>query len=160
MCGMHPQKPESFLPFRLTGTVVPGKRIGSQLDFPTANIAYDPISHDFPPDGVYAAVATLNSRKYLAILNQGYHPTSPEGMPTVEAHLIAFPSRPLYEEKLTLEYLHFLRCEQTFPSLDALRAQLEADRINAIAWAKTNLPELFPSTGMPLDVKESKSNGK
>lgn len=131
----------SPLPFSLTGTVTPGKKLGSKLGFPTANIAYEPGSRAFPPDGVYAAIATLEGRQYLAILNQGYHPTAPGGMPTVEAHLMGFDWRPLYGETLQLEYCHFLRPEKTFPDLDALRAQLDMDRQSAIRWANEALPD-------------------
>lgn len=129
------------LPFLLTGTVTQGKNLGSKLGFPTANIAYQPGSRAFPPDGVYAAVATLEGRKYLAILNQGYHPTAPGGMPTVEAHLMDFDWRPLYGQTLILEYRHYLRPETAFPHLDALRAQLDTDRQNALIWAQNNLPD-------------------
>jgi riboflavin kinase/FMN adenylyltransferase len=64
-------------------------------------------------------------------------------MPTVEAHLLDFPPQPLYGEELRLEYRHFLRPEQTFPHLDALRRQLDLDRENAILWARDHCPELI-----------------
>lgn len=140
---MNSEHPQAALPFCLTGLVQQGKELGSKLGFPTANIAYLPQEHRFPPDGVYAAVACLRGKQYLAILNQGYHPTAPGGMPTVEAHLVDFPHRALYGEELYLEYRHYLRPEQTFPHLDALRRQLDLDRENAIAWAKEHCPELL-----------------
>ncbi|MBE5778430.1 MAG: hypothetical protein E7331_03760 [Clostridiales bacterium] len=132
------------LPFLLTGTVQQGKALGSQLGFPTANIAYRPEGQGFPENGVYVAVARLKGENYLAILNQGYHPTLPEGMPTVEAHLIGLPWQPLYGEELCLEYRHFLRPEQAFPSLEALRSQLDADRESALVYAGEHCPELIP----------------
>ena len=132
------------LPFELTGQVVPGKQLGSKLGFPTANIAYDPHSREWPREGVYAGIATVEdeSRSYVAILNQGRHPTAPGGMPTVEAHLLGYPEQPLYGKRLTLCYRIFLRPEITFPSLDALRDQLAKDRQNALQWAAENEPRL------------------
>lgn len=132
------------LPFELTGTIVPGKQLGSQLGFPTANIAYDPESRLWPREGVYVGVAQVEGDKrcYVAILNQGRHPTAPGGMPTVEAHLLGHPNRPLYGCRLTLCYRAFLRAETTFPSLDALRDQLRQDRLNALVWAAENEPHL------------------
>ena len=132
------------LPFELTGTVVPGKQLGSKLGFPTANIAYDPQSREWPREGVYAGIACIQGeeRRYLAILNQGRHPTAPGGMPTVEAHLLGYPAQPLYGRQLTLCYHVFLRAEKTFPSLDALRAQLAQDRQDALAWASLCHPQL------------------
>ena len=132
------------LPFELTGQVVPGKQLGSKLGFPTANIAYDPQSRSWPPEGVYAGVATVekDDRSYLTILNQGRHPTAPGGMPTVEAHLLGYPNVPLYGRRLTLTYRAFLRPETAFASLDALREQLAQDRRSAIEWAVQNEPHL------------------
>ena len=132
------------LPFELTGLIVPGKQLGTKLGFPTANIAYDPQSRQWPCEGVYAGVATVEGedRSYAAILNQGRHPTSPDGMPTVEAHLLGYPQQPLYGKRLTLVYRVYLRPETTFPSLDALREQLAADRLNALEWASQNEPQL------------------
>ena len=132
------------LPFVLTGQIVPGKQLGSQLGFPTANIAYDPQSREWPREGVYVGVAVIGGEEghYLAILNQGRHPTTPSGMPTVEAHLLDYPQRPLYGRQLTLTYRAFLRPETAFPSLDALRAQLAQDRLSALEWAAANEPQL------------------
>ncbi len=132
------------LPFELTGQVVPGKQLGSRLGFPTANIAYDPDSREWPAEGVYAAVAHVSGddKCYLAILNQGRHPTAPGGMPTVEAHLLGYPQQAMYGMHITLTYRAFLRSEQTFPSLDALRAQLALDRESALNWARENEPQL------------------
>ena len=50
----------SSLPFELEGRVIRGKQLGNQLGFPTANIAYDPQSRDWPPEGVYAGYARIN----------------------------------------------------------------------------------------------------
>ena len=132
------------LPFELTGLVVPGKQLGSRLGFPTANIAYDPQSRIWPREGVYVGIASVEgeNRSYVAILNQGKHPTAPGGLPTVEAHLLGYPERPLYGRHLTLCYRAFLRPETAFPSLDALREQLAQDRLNALEWAGANEPHL------------------
>lgn len=131
------------LPFELSGQVVPGKQLGSKLGFPTANIAYDPAERSWPREGVYVGLARLDGEEekaYVTILNQGRHPTAPGGMPTVEAHLLGYPARPLYGCKLHLRYLAYLRPETTFPSLDALRQQLESDKALALAWADEHLP--------------------
>ena len=132
------------MPFELTGLIVPGKQLGSKLGFPTANIAYDPHSREWPREGVYVGIAQVEGeeRSYVAILNQGRHPTAPGGMPTVEAHLLGHPDRPLYGARLKLVYRAFLRAETTFPSLDALRDQLAKDRQNALQWAADNEPHL------------------
>ena len=131
--------------FIFHGRVVRGKRLGSRLGFPTANIAYDPQSRAWPREGVYVGVAQLDgeSRGYVCIINQGRHPTVPEGMATVEAHLLGHAHRDLYGLGLTLAYCLYLRPEQAFPSLEALREQLDRDRLSAVRWAGEHAPELL-----------------
>ena len=60
-------------PFSLLGTVQPGRRVGRQLGYPTANLA----AHNEvrPPLGVYAVRAIRRNRTYAGILNFGVHPT-------------------------------------------------------------------------------------
>lgn len=131
------------LPFTVTGTVIRGKQLGSRLGFPTANIRYDARRSCWPAEGVYAGIAAMKDALYLCVLNQGKHPTSPEGIPTVEAHLLDYTGGELYGVQITLEYLHFLRPEQTFPSLEALTGQLNRDKAAARQWAAEypSLPE-------------------
>ncbi len=126
------------LPFTVTGEVIRGKQLGSKLGFPTANIRYDANRSAWPAEGVYAGIAYVRDALYLCILNQGKHPTTPEGVPTVEAHLLDYSGGELYSEQITLEYLHYLRPEQTFPSLEALTGQLNQDKQAARAWAQNN----------------------
>ena len=125
--------------FELTGTVEAGKRLGTTLGFPTANVRYDPHGRAWPKEGVYVATAQLNGdgRVYVAILNQGHHPTAPGGAPTVEAHLLGFGGGALYGRRITLRYQQYLRPETKFPTLAALQKQLERDRLAALEWART-----------------------
>ena len=100
-----------------------------------ANIRYDMRPGGWPRDGVYAGVACVRNELYLCVLNQGRHPTAPEGIPTVEAHLLDYSGGPLYGEKIVLEYLHYLRPETAFSSLELLKEQLRRDKQNARDWA-------------------------
>ena len=113
---------------KITGTIVRGKQLGRTIGFPTANL-----SPDFPGDilesnGVY--IATLQPEGYdrplPCMVNQGRHPTAPEGEPTIEAHVLDF-SGDLYDLRAELTALAFLRSEKKFESLDALKAQLHRD---------------------------------
>jgi riboflavin kinase/FMN adenylyltransferase len=88
-----------------------------------------------PQNGVYVALADIDSRCFVAILNQGHHPTAPEGQPTIETHLLGFAGGDLYGKHLTLTYLRFLRPERRFPTLEALKCQLGADVAEAADWA-------------------------
>jgi riboflavin kinase/FMN adenylyltransferase len=61
----------------------------------------------------------------------------------VEAHLLDYAGGELYGAQITLEYRHFLRPEQAFPSLEALTEQLGRDKAAARQWAAEDpsLPE-------------------
>ena len=149
-------------PFILQGQAIEGKQLGSRLGFPTANIAYQPAAHSWPPDGVYIAIARIGeeNREYTAILNQGKHPTVPEGAPTVEAYLLQYAGGALYGMQLTFSYQVFLRPEQRFPSLDALKLQLQKDLETAKAWERSSSLPNFPKkdedmpTQNPLEMQK------
>ena len=119
----------------IEGIVEQGKHLGRRLGFPTANI--NPLSADepWPVNGVYAAALWVegDTRARLGMLNQGVHPTVPEGKPTIEIHLPDF-HEDIYGQPVRVEYLRFLRPERRFDSLDALIAQLERDRGTVTAW--------------------------
>lgn len=127
------------LPFIIEGVTVHGKRLGTELGFPTANLSY-PAGTDLPPDGIYIAEAQIDNRCYAAILNQGNHPTTPEGSATIETHLLDYAGGDLYGKRLTLRYLHYLRPEIRFQTLEALKAQLSADRDDALRWLEACEP--------------------
>lgn len=134
------------LPFAISGVTVHGKRLGTELGFPTANLTYPP--HTVLPDnGVYIALAEVQGRRYTAILNQGHHPTAPEGCPTIETHLLDYAGGDLYGKQLTLTYLRYLRPETRFATLCALQAQLAADVAEARRWSRRN--GYAPADGQP-----------
>ena len=121
------------LPFTVRGVTVPGKHLGSELGFPTANLEVPP-GETMPKSGVYVALAELDGRHFTAILSQGKHPTAPDSMPTIEAHLLDFEGGDLYGKKLELTYVHFLRPELKFASLEELKQAIAKDREDARAW--------------------------
>lgn len=100
--------------------------MGRRLGFPTANLAL-PKEACGLPFGVYLCTLTLeDGRSLKGILNQGHHPTLPDGIPTVEVHLLAFDGN-LYGEVVTVCYLDFVRPEQRLDSPEALRERVLAD---------------------------------
>lgn len=111
-----------------------GKQLGRQLGFPTANLVPDaPVA--LPRNGVYAAAFWIDGEAlaHPCMLNQGVHPTVPEGKPTIEAHLLDYRGD-LYGRPVHVEYLRFLRPERRFDTLDALIDQLARDRQAASNW--------------------------
>ena len=109
------------------GSVVGGKHFGNTLGFPTANVVPEG-EVALPQNGVYAAEMTLLStgEKLHCVLNQGKHPTFPEGAPTIEAFILDF-SRDIYGQQVQVTYVEFLRSEKKFPSVEEIRAQIARD---------------------------------
>lgn len=116
-------------PYSFAGTVVRGHRIGRTIGFPTANLAVTPASTLLPAVGVYVARTQVDGKLYRALVNIGHRPTvDVAGAPlSVEVYIDGF-SGDLYGRELTVEFVHRLRGEHHFPSLEALQAQLAKDR--------------------------------
>ena len=107
-------------PYAIRGTVVHGKGIGRTIGFPTANIAPDNALKIIPKQGVYMAlVNTPTMDDAPAFVN-----IDAEGL--IEAHIPSFKGD-LYDARLELRFVRFLREEKQFESLEALREQIKAD---------------------------------
>jgi len=115
------------------GRAQPGRRLGRTLGFPTLNLAWEP--ELLPAFGVYAVrVAAAGSEQWHpAVANYGVRPTvESQGRPLLEAHLLG--PCPFDEgDELCVEWVRFLRPEQRFPGLEALKAQIEKDCLQARA---------------------------
>lgn len=113
---------------KISGIIVHGKQLGRTIGFPTANLQPDAPAAVTADNGVYVARIAIEGypEPLKCMLNQGSHPTAPEGAPTIEAHILDFGDD-IYGRRAEVEYLVFLRPERKFPSLDALKEQLKAD---------------------------------
>ena len=112
----------------LTGTVVTGRKLGRSLGFPTANIEL-PQGVIVPRHGVYACRAYVGEKSYLAVCNVGNRPTVQGHQVRTETWLLDFDGD-LYGQSVTLEFMYFLRPEQRFESLDALKKAVLCDAEN------------------------------
>ena len=114
--------------YRLHGVVVAGNRLGRTIGFPTANMQlYEPLKL-VPGNGVYAVEVEVLGQKYRGMTNIGTRPTVGGTTRTIETHILDF-DQDIYGLPLEIRFLRRIRSEVHFPSLDALRAQLEKDRI-------------------------------
>ena len=115
--------------YMLDGTVVQGQKRGRTLGFPTANLCAE--NELVPPAGVYATTVHVDGIAYPSITNIGTRPTFESRQENViETHVLNF-DRDMYGARLRLGFVQRLRDEKTFDGIDALRAQIEADRARA-----------------------------
>jgi riboflavin kinase / FMN adenylyltransferase len=111
----------------IDGTVVRGEGRGRTLGIPTANLFS--INEMLPGLGVYAALVTCPETvgpPRRGVVNVGRRPTFGGGDVTVEAHLLDFEGD-LYGHPARVEFAHFLRGEQGFDSVGALKARIGED---------------------------------
>ena len=115
-------------PYFVDGTVVEGKRRGRELGFPTANLETQ--NELVPPNGVYATIMTIDGVVHGGVTNIGMRPTFGETAPTIETHVLDF-SGDLYGRTVRLAFVQRLRDERRFEDVDALKAQIDADKRRA-----------------------------
>lgn len=111
--------------YRVTGTVIQGRKLGRKLGFPTANI--DPGELQLPKDGVWAVEVEGIGR---GVANLGVRPTVGGEKKLLEVHVLDFDGD-LYGEVLNVSFLRFLRGERKFDSVEELRVQIGHDSEDA-----------------------------
>lgn len=113
-------------PYRISGRVVHGEKVGRQLGYPTANIALH--KHKPPLKGVFAVVAHDLTRKksYAAVANLGERPTVGGRRLLLEVHALNTDVS-LYGHHLQIDFLEYIRGEKKFDSLDALKEAISND---------------------------------
>jgi riboflavin kinase/FMN adenylyltransferase len=115
--------------FYVDGVVVEGRRRGREIGFPTANLQTE--NELIPPNGVYATTVTIDGIVHPSITNIGVRPTFGDSTATtIEAYVMGF-NGDLYGQRVRLGFVQRLRDERKFDDVDALRAQIEADRRRA-----------------------------
>jgi len=114
--------------YYVDGAVVEGRRRGRELGFPTANLHTD--NELVPPNGVYATIMTIDGIVHGGVTNIGVRPTFGETSPTIETHVLDYSGN-LYGQSVRLAFVQRLRDERRFEDVDALRAQIDADKRRA-----------------------------
>ncbi|MDJ1179015.1 bifunctional riboflavin kinase/FAD synthetase [Roseofilum sp. BLCC_M91] len=122
-------------PYQLQGKVIKGQQLGRTLGFPTANLEL-PEQKFLPRFGVYSVRVSnplwTETQPVMGVMNLGNRPTVDGVKQTIEVHLFNW-SGDLYDQVLCVELESFIRPEQKFASLDALKAQIKADCETALS---------------------------
>jgi len=113
-------------PFHLEGVVVKGEGRGKKIGYPTANIQ---VSHDLivPQKGVYVTRTIYNGMTYQSVTNIGNNPTFKDTHQLhIETNLFDF-DMDIYGEKIEIEFLHKIRDEKKFATVNELIGQIRHD---------------------------------
>jgi riboflavin kinase/FMN adenylyltransferase len=110
-----------------SGKVVKGKQLGRTIGFPTANLELLEPFKLIPKKGAYVVYSTINSIRVFGMMNIGHNPTLGENERTIEVHFLNL-NEDLYDAVLCISLLDFIRPEEKFSSVEALKSQLQKDR--------------------------------
>lgn len=122
-------------PFAFNGTIVRGKGLGKQIEFPTANIQIDKAYKLIPKDGAYVVRTQYKNETFYGMMNIGTNPTVEGQSQTIEMHVFDF-NKDIYGEVFEVEILERLRDEQKFESVEHLKTQLFQDKEHALTLIK------------------------
>lgn len=116
--------------YSLRGNVIEGDKIGQKLGYPTANIFLEEIYKLIPADGIYAAIISVRKIKYKGIVYIGKRPTLQGINRNIEAFLFNFNDN-IYNEKVEVSFIEFIRGDMKFGNLEELVAQMKLDEKKA-----------------------------
>ena len=116
-------------PYRMSGRIVRGRRVGRTLGYPTANV--DLRRRQSAVMGIFAVrVQGLPEGPVDGVASVGTRPTFDLAKPILEVHLFEF-DRDIYGEYIHVDFIEHLRNEEKFESIDDLVAQMRLDEENA-----------------------------
>ena len=121
-------------PWKVRGTVVSGRGEGAQMGIRTANLRI-PDNLRSIGDGVYAAYAIVDGKRYKAAVNMGVAATFADRTTSnCEAHLLDFDGD-IYGHEIELEFIAWLRPMRAFDDVDELIAAIMSN----IEWVREHL---------------------
>jgi riboflavin kinase/FMN adenylyltransferase len=120
--------------YSISGKVSHGDKIGRTLGFPTANILTDYPHKLIPSNGIYAVKVHAGGNSFNGVLNIGVRPTvNSNNRRSVEVYILNF-EKEIYDEKISVELLSYLREEKKFGSIDELKQEIQNDIVKAKNW--------------------------
>ena len=124
-------------PYRMSGRVIRGRRVGRSLGYATANV--DLRRRQSAVAGIYAVrVHGLPDGPADGVASVGTRPTFDLTKPLLEVHLFDF-DRDIYGEYIHVDFIEHLRDEERFESVNDLVAQMRIDEENARLALTTNI---------------------
>lgn len=117
----------------INGKVIEGKKIGSALGYPTANIQYND-DLIIPKDGIYKTETYVNGNTYLSATSIGDNPTFNGSEKTIETFIIDF-KEDIYNKYIKISFLKFIRDQKKFNNVESLKKHI-SDDINYIVSEK------------------------
>ncbi len=136
------EKANNYLqhPFTLTGTIVPGRGLGKDFGYPTANLKIEEDYKLIPKIGVYVVRAMIDDIPYFGMMSIGTNPTVGGKEMSIETYFFLL-NKDLYGKKLQIELLTRIRDEKKFDSVDALKIAMKQDEAFSERYIRDNYAE-------------------
>ena len=115
--------------------VIEGNQLGRTIGYPTANLHIGNPEKLIPGNGVYAVEIKIGEQLFKGMMNIGFRPTVDGSKIMTEVNIFDF-NRDIYHTAVRVFVKYFLRPEQKFNGLDALKAQLGKDKLEALVKLK------------------------
>ena len=116
-------------PYRMSGKIVKGDRVGRTLGYPTANV--DLRRRQSAVMGIFAVrVHGLDGGPHDAVASVGSRPTFAGTKPILEVHLFDF-DKDIYGKYIHVDFIAWLREQEKFDLVEDLVAQMDVDADNA-----------------------------
>ena len=116
-------------PYRMSGKIVKGDRVGRTLGYPTANV--DLRRRQSAVMGIFAVrVHGLDGGPHDAVASVGSRPTFNGTKPILEVHIFDF-DEDIYGKYIHVDFIAWLRDQVKFDLVEDLVAQMDVDADNA-----------------------------
>jgi riboflavin kinase/FMN adenylyltransferase len=123
-------------PYRMSGRVAHGDKIGRTLGIPTANIHLH--RQRSPLQGIFVVdVYGLEQEPLAGAASIGTRPTVDGTRTLLEIHLLDFDGH-IYGRYLQIDFLHRIRDEEKYDTMDELKQRIEQDIAETRAWFAAN----------------------
>ena len=127
-------------PFFITGKVIRGDQLGRELGYPTANLMVEEKYKLIPSDGIFAVRVKVTGKEYTGMAYIGHRPTINGMTRNIEVNIFDFEGD-IYNQELRMEFLHYVRGDIKFSSLEELVVQLGKDKEDVQALLILNGPQ-------------------
>lgn len=115
-------------PYRLRGVVVHGDKRGRTIGYPTANIHPENPKKIIPQNGVYVVNVLIGEETFKGMMNIGTRPTFvDDDRRTLEVNIFDFDSD-LYGQTIEVQFIHRIRDELKFDSVEELIKAIDMDK--------------------------------
>ena len=118
--------------FSYSGKVIHGQHVGHEIGYPTANIQVAEEFQLIEKPGVYATFVDFDGHSYPSMTYIGKRPTLHDNRPqSIETHIINF-DKDIYGKEIRLRFIAFVRNDIRFDNTEALKNQIDKDKLNII----------------------------